>query len=83
VTNGAAQPVEATAVVEEDSPRPASGRETAVLGAVRSLVRATAAEVAQATGLANGTAVVVLRALVASGQVAKASTARGVEYNPA
>ena len=48
-------------------------REAAALQAVRVLVRATAGEVAQVCGLANGTAYVALRSLVASRRVAKFS----------
>ncbi len=55
-------------------------REVLVLDAVRSLGRGTAAEIARQGGLPNGTVYVVLRSLVARGQVAKAETARGLEY---
>jgi hypothetical protein len=67
----------------EDAPistRAASEREAKVLDAVRFLVRATAGEIAQRTGLPNGTVYVVLRSLVTTGQVAKSDTSRGVEY---
>jgi hypothetical protein len=52
-----------------------------VLEAVRSLARATASEVAQRTGLPNGTVYVVLRALVVASRVAKTDSMRGVEYS--
>jgi hypothetical protein len=51
-----------------------------VLDAVRSLMRATASEIAARCGLPNGSVAVTLRGLVARGQVAKAETARGIEY---
>lgn len=56
-------------------------RETLVLDAVRTLIRPTAGEIAQQCGLPNGSAYVVLRALVASGRVAKIEAARGQEYS--
>src|SRR5262249_38282429 len=56
-------------------------REALVLDALRSLVRATAREIAQHTGLPNGTANVLLRSLVAAKRVAKTDTLRGVEYS--
>lgn len=63
-------------------PAPSSGdRETVVLEAVRVLVRATAAEIAKHNGLPNGSVYVVLRSLVARGKVARAETARGIEYS--
>ncbi len=55
-------------------------REALVLDAVRSLGQGTAAEIARQGGLPNGTAYVVLRSLLARGEVARADTARGVEY---
>jgi hypothetical protein len=72
-----APPAAPGAPVAEPSP---TERETAVLEAVRLLVRATASEVAERCGLPNGTAYVVLRALCASRRVAKTETARGIEY---
>jgi len=58
-----------------------TGREALVVEAVRSLVRATASEVAQRTGLPNGSVYVLLRALVGAGRVAKTDSMRGVEYS--
>jgi sugar-specific transcriptional regulator TrmB len=52
-----------------------------VLDAVRSLVRATAGEVAERCGQPNGSVYVALRSLVAQGLVARAKTARGIEYS--
>jgi hypothetical protein len=74
-------PADATseAVIE---PAPSSGdRETVVLDTVRSLVRATATEIATRSGLPNGSVYVSLRALVGRGRIARAETARGVEYS--
>jgi len=82
-TNGAAAASAPPARPQE----PAAGgpvirpqREALVLDAVRSLGQATAAEIARQGGLPNGTAYVVLRSLLARGEVARADTARGVEY---
>jgi hypothetical protein len=61
--------------------REATDREALVLDAVRSLVRATAGEVAERCGQPNGSVYVALRALVAHGQVARTKTAKGVEYS--
>lgn len=58
-----------------------SDREAVVLETVRSLVRGTATEIATRSGLPNGSVYVALRALVARGRVARAETARGVEYS--
>jgi hypothetical protein len=52
-----------------------------VLEAVRALVRGTATEIAARSGLPNGSVYVVLRSLVARGKVARAETARGIEYS--
>ncbi len=60
---------------------PVPEREAQVLGAVRALGRAMAVEVAERTGLPNGSVGVALRALVARGLVAKTQTARGAEYS--
>jgi hypothetical protein len=75
--------VEATQPPPEraDAGPSATERETAVLDAVRVLVRATAAEVAERCGLPNGTVYVVLRSLCASRRVAKTETPRGLEYS--
>lgn len=56
-------------------------RETAVLDAVRYLVRATAGQVAERCSLPNGTVYVVLRALCSARRVAKTETGRGIEYS--
>jgi hypothetical protein len=64
-------------------PSSQSPRDALVLEAVRSLGRGTAGEIARRGGLPNGTAYVVLRSLVARGQVARSDTARGVEYRVA
>lgn len=56
-------------------------REALVLDAVRALVRATAAEIAERSGQPNGSVYVTLRGLVARGLVAKTETARGIEYS--
>ena len=64
--------------------RPVQGaaeREALMLESVRTLVRATAGEIAQHGGLPSGTAYVVLKQLIANGRVAKTETARGVEYS--
>ena len=56
-------------------------REALMLESVRTLVRATAGEIAQHGGLPSGTAYVVLKQLISNGRVAKTETARGVEYS--
>ncbi|MEO5727099.1 MAG: hypothetical protein ABI134_33370 [Byssovorax sp.] len=64
--------------------RPVQGapeREALMLESVRTLVRATAGEIAQHGGLPSGTAYVVLKQLISNGRVAKTETARGVEYS--
>jgi hypothetical protein len=64
--------------------RPVQGaaeREAVMLESVRTLVRATAGEIAQHGGLPSGTAYVVLKQLITNGRVAKTETARGVEYS--
>jgi hypothetical protein len=64
--------------------RPVQGaaeREALMLESVRTLVRATAGEIAQHGGLPSGTAYVVLKQLITNGRVAKTETARGVEYS--
>lgn len=64
--------------------RPVQGaaeREAVMLESVRTLVRATAGEIAQHGGLPSGTAYVVLKQLISNGRVAKTETARGVEYS--
>lgn len=58
-----------------------SDREAVVLETARCLVRGTAAEIAARSGLPNGSVYVALRALVARGRVARAETARGIEYS--
>lgn len=72
-------------VVEPASQRrPVQGaaeREAIMLESVRTLVRATAGEIAQHGGLPSGTAYVVLKQLITNGRVAKTETARGVEYS--
>jgi len=73
-----AAPVTSASPASEPAVRPQ--REALVLDAVRSLGQATAAEIAKQGGLPNGTAYVVLRSLLARGEVARADTARGVEY---
>ena len=59
----------------------AAEREALMLESVRTLVRATAGEIAQHGGLPSGTAYVVLKQLITNGRVAKTETARGVEYS--
>jgi hypothetical protein len=59
----------------------ASNREAVVLDTVRTLVRGTATEIATRSGLPNGSVYVSLRALVGRGRIARAETARGVEYS--
>ena len=59
----------------------AAEREALMLESVRTLVRATAGEIAQHGGLPSGTAYVVLKQLIANGRVAKIETARGMEYS--
>jgi hypothetical protein len=59
----------------------AAEREALMLESVRTLVRATAGEIAQHGGLPSGTAYVVLKQLISNGRVAKTETARGVEYS--
>ena len=52
-----------------------------MLDAVRSLVRATAGEIAARCGRPNGSVYVALRALVTRSQIARTETARGIEYS--
>ncbi len=59
----------------------AAEREALMLESVRTLVRATAGEIAQHGGLPSGTAYVALKQLIANGRVAKIETARGMEYS--
>jgi hypothetical protein len=59
----------------------AAEREALMLESVRTLVRATAGEIAQHGGLPSGTAYVALKQLIANGRVAKMETARGMEYS--
>jgi len=78
--------MESTASVSEPASqrRPVQGaaeREALMLESVRTLVRATAGEIAQHGGLPSGTAYVVLKQLISNGRVAKTETARGVEYS--
>jgi hypothetical protein len=64
--------------------RPVQGaaeREALMLESVRTLVRATAGEIAQHGGLPSGAAYVVLKQLITNGRVAKTETARGMEYS--
>jgi Sugar-specific transcriptional regulator TrmB len=56
-------------------------REAAILAALGTLGRATAAEIARRCEQPNGSVSVVLRSLVARGQVAKTQTSRGMEYS--
>jgi hypothetical protein len=56
-------------------------REALVLDTVRLLVRPTAGEIVQRTGLPNGSVHVALRALLAGGRVVRTATARGKEYS--
>jgi hypothetical protein len=84
-----APPIVDTAAIES-STEPASQRrlvqgaaerEALMLESVRTLVRATAGEIAQHGGLPSGTAYVVLKQLIANGRVAKIETSRGMEYS--
>lgn len=59
---------------------PANAREARVLDAVRSLGRATAADVAGLTGQPNGSVAVALRGLVARGLIARTERGRGTAY---
>lgn len=59
----------------------AAEREALMLESVRTLVRATAGEIAQHGGLPSGTAYVALKQLIANGRVAKIETSRGMEYS--
>jgi hypothetical protein len=52
-----------------------------LLGRVRVLVRAMAAEIAGRCGQPNGSVAVTLRGLVAQRLVAKTETARGIEFS--
>ena len=73
-----------SAVEPASQRRPVHGaaeREALMLESVRTLVRATAGEIAQHGGLPSGTAYVVLKQLITNGRVAKTETARGVEYS--
>ncbi len=73
-----------SAVEPASQRRPVQGaaeREALMLETVRTLVRATAGEIAQHGGLPSGTAYVVLKQLITNGRVAKTETARGVEYS--
>jgi hypothetical protein len=73
-----------SAVEPASQRRPVQGaaeREALMLESVRTLVRATAGEIAQHGGLPSGTAYVVLKQLITNGRVAKTETARGVEYS--
>jgi hypothetical protein len=73
-----------TAAEPASQRRPVQGaaeREALMLESVRTLVRATAGEIAQHGGLPSGTAYVVLKQLISNGRVAKTETARGVEYS--
>ena len=73
-----------SAVEPASQRRPVQGaaeREALMLESVRTLVRATAGEIAQHGGLSSGTAYVVLKQLITNGRVAKTETARGVEYS--
>jgi uncharacterized membrane protein len=75
---------QASPVVTSSAPAaPVPEREARVLDAVRTLGNATASEVAERTGLPNGSVVVTLRALVARGHVARTKGDRGVEYRVA
>lgn len=74
----------ATASEPASQRRPVQGaaeREALMLESVRTLVRATAGEIAQHGGLPSGTAYVVLKQLISNGRVAKTETARGMEYS--
>ena len=73
-----------TAAEPASQRRPVQGaaeREALMLESVRTLVRATAGEIAQHGGLPSGMAYVVLKQLISNGRVAKTETARGVEYS--
>jgi hypothetical protein len=74
-----AEPITAGAVTETATST--SEREAVVLETVRTLVRGTATEIATRSGLPNGSVYVALRSLVTRGRVARAETARGVEYS--
>ena len=74
-----ADPITAGTVTETAAST--SEREAVVLETVRALVRGTATEIATRSGLPNGSVYVALRALVTRGRVARAETARGVEYS--
>lgn len=74
-----AEPITAETVTETGAST--SDREAVVLETARCLVRGTAAEIATRSGLPNGSVYVALRALVARGRVARAETARGIEYS--
>ncbi len=79
---GMESPVAATEPVSQRRPvQGAAEREAVMLESVRTLVRATAGEIAQHGGLPSGTAYVVLKQLISNGRVAKTETARGVEYS--
>jgi len=56
-------------------------REQVVLGAVRGLVRGTAAELAEHCGVPNGSVYVTLRSLARRRLVARTPTKRGIEYS--
>jgi hypothetical protein len=79
---GLESPVTPTEPVSQRRPvQGAAEREALMLESVRTLVRATAGEIAQHGGLPSGTAYVVLKQLISNGRVAKTETARGVEYS--
>ena len=79
---GMESPVAAAEPVSQRRPvQGAAEREALMLESVRTLVRATAGEIAQHGGLPSGTAYVVLKQLISNGRVAKTETARGVEYS--